>query len=113
MYSEYKNLASLCPETGEKIDRKTSTSSLTYTWSCAYPRNFDEWISGVEVRYLNPRGWQKGSAPPSPYTWRTYCSSYEKVVMRIVKVKSKEEDRLWISIRFPGDECPNVREKLN
>jgi hypothetical protein len=110
MYAEYKALFSLCPETGEKVDRKISTASLTYTWSCPYPKNFDEWLSEFEVQHLNPRGWQKGKAP-FPYMWHSYCSSHRKVVMRIVKVNAKElkeDDRLWISIRFPGDECLNV-----
>jgi hypothetical protein len=110
MYGEYKSLFSLCPESGQKIERKSSTASLTYTWSCPYPKDFEGWLSGFEEKHLTPRGWAKGKTL-HPYTWSTYCSSHQKVVMRIVKVEAKkinEDDRLWISNRFPGDECPSV-----
>lgn len=115
MYAEYKSLFSVCPESGQKIDRKSSTASLTYTWSCPYPEDFEGWLSGFEEKNLTPRGWTKGKTLP-PYTWRTYCSSHQKVVMRVVKVeakKSDEDDRLWISIRFPSDECPSVFKGIN
>lgn len=115
MYVEYKSLFPLCPESGQKIERKSSTASLTYTWSCPFPENFEEWLSEFEEKHLTPRGWTKGKTLPS-YTWRTYCSSHQKVVMRIVKVEAKkidEDDRLWISIRFPSDECPSVSKGVN
>ena len=107
MYSEFNSLLSICPESGQKIERKSSTASLTYTWSCPYPKNFDEWLSEFEKNHLTIRGWSKGKTP-SPYTWHTYCNSQQKVVMRVVKVEAKkagDDDRLWISIRFPGSEC--------
>jgi hypothetical protein len=115
MYAEYKNLFKVCPEFGEKVERKSSTASLTYTWSCPYPENYDNWLSEFEEKHLTPRGWKKGKTP-TPYTWKTYCSSSKKVVMRIVKVDAEKPDdaeRLWISIRFPGDECPLVTENVN
>lgn len=109
MYSEYKSLHSACPEIGEKVNRKSPT---VYTWSCPYPENFNHWISEFEQKNLTPRGWNKDKTRP-PYTWLTYCSTHQKVVMRIVKVEAKkidEDDRLWISIRFPGDECTTNQE---
>lgn len=102
---------SLC-QGGLRVPEKSSTASLTYTWSCPYPENFDEWLSGFEEKHLTPRGWAKGKTL-HPYTWRTYCSPHQKVVMRIVKVEAKkidEDDRLWISIRFPGNECSTNQE---
>jgi hypothetical protein len=107
MYREYKSLHAVCPESGQKIERKSSTASLTYTWSCSYPEDFERWLSGFEENHLSLRGWSK-SKTPSAHTWHTYCNSQKKVVMRVVKAEAKKagnDDRLWISIRFPGSEC--------
>lgn len=115
MYREYKSLHAVCPISGQKIERKSSTASLTYTWSCPYPEDFDGWLSSFEKNYLKSRGWTKGLTP-TPYTWRAYCNSDQKVVMRVVRVEAQkvsDEDRLWISIRFPGDECSRHLEKVN
>lgn len=115
MYTEYKNLFLACPELGEKVERKTSTASLTYTWSCPYPKDFQKWLSEFEDSHLTPRGWSAVKTKP-PYQWKTYCTGYQNVVMRIVKVDAKkpdETDRLWISIRFPGNECPHVTNSSN
>lgn len=111
MYGEYKSLFTLC-QSGIRVPEKSSTASLTYTWSCPYPEDYEGWLSGFEEKHLTPRGWAKGKTL-HPYTWSTYCSSHQKVVMRIVKVEAKkidEDDRLWISIRFPGDECATNQE---
>jgi hypothetical protein len=113
MYAEYKSLYSACPEAGKGIERKTSTASLTYTLSCPYPEDFNQWLSEFERSHLIPRGWAKGETK-SPNPWKTYCNSSKKVVMRIVKVEAKktgEGDRLWISLRFPGDECSRISEQ--
>jgi hypothetical protein len=109
MYSEYKSLYSACPETGKKIERKSSTASLTYTWSCPYPENFEVWLSEFEVTHLNPRGWQKGKLPPPPYAWITYCAPNRNVVMRITKLeRDGEAKKLTLNILFPADECQSV-----
>ncbi len=111
MYAEYKSLFSICQD-GRRVPEKTSTASLTYTWSCPYPENYDNWFYEFEEKHLKPRGWKKGKTP-TPYSWKTYCSTSKKVVMRIVKVDPRKPDdaeRLWISIRFPGDECPPVED---
>jgi hypothetical protein len=113
MYSEYKSLYSACPEAGKKIERKSSTASLTYTWSCPYPENVNYWLSEFEKIHLMPRGWAKGETQ-APHPWYTYCYSSKKVVMRIVKVEAKktgDDDRLWISLRFPGDECARISKQ--
>jgi hypothetical protein len=110
MYSEFKSLQSACPETGEKINRKSPT---VYTWSCPYPEDVNHWLSEFEKIHLMPRGWAKGETQ-APHPWYTYCYSSKKVVMRIVKVEAKktaEDDRLWISLRFPGDECSGISDQ--
>jgi hypothetical protein len=109
MYAEHKSLYSTCPDTGKKIDRKSSTASLTYTWSCPYPDDFEAWISEFETKYLIPRGWQKGKLPPPPYTWIAYCAANQNVVMRIAKREMPGEAKLLtLNIIFPADECTNV-----
>lgn len=110
MYAEYKSLFLACPDLGKKVGTKSTALMLTYTWSCPYPKDFEKWLAEFEKQHLNPRGWV-GQETQTPYTWKTYCSSYQKVVMRIVKVETKktdEDDRLWISLRFPGDECSRI-----
>lgn len=109
MYTEHKSLYLTCPDTGKKIDRKSSTASLTYTWSCPYPDDFEAWISELETKYLIPRGWQKGKLPPPPYTWIAYCASNRNVVMRVAKRERPGEAKLLtLNIIFPADECTNV-----
>lgn len=114
MYAEYKSLFQICAD-GNRVPEKTSTASLTYTWSCPYPKDFQKWLSEFEDSHLTPRGWSAVKTKP-PYQWKTYCTGYQNVVMRIVKVDAKkpdETDRLWISIRFPGNECPYVTNSSN
>ncbi len=109
MYAEYKSLNAACPDTGKKIERKSSTASLTYTWSCPYPENLEVWLSEFEAKHLYPRGWQKGKLPPSPYTWITYCAPNRSVAMRIAKrQRDGEVKQLTLNILFPADECPSV-----
>lgn len=119
MYAEYKSLTSLC-QGGRRVSEKSSTASLIYTWSCPHPKNLEVWLSEFETKHLNPRGWQKGKLPPPPYAWITYCISDRNVLMRIVQIDSKnhhEDDRLEISLLFPGDkffprnECQVVEAK--
>lgn len=114
MYAEYKSLTLICSE-GSQVAEKASTASLTYTWSCPYPKDFEAWLSEFEKRHLSPRGWVPEKTK-QPYTWKTYCNTQQKVVMRIVKVPAKKQedvDRLWLSVRFPANECPTAVESSN